>query len=279
MKSMRTARSSAGDPARTLALLWRDPAAVPRHGPGRGLDLDTVVTAAIQLADGDGLDALTMRRLATTLTVAPMTLYTYVPSKAELLDLMLDAAYAKMDRRDTTGQPWRTRLRTLAAENRDLYLAHPWASTISILRPPLGPGQLAKYEHELVALDGLGLTDLDMDNCLTYLLTFVQAWANMTIAARDADRASGMHDEQWWAVAGPLLGQHVDATTYPLAARVGSAAGAVHHGAYDPHHAYDFGIERILDGLSALIDDTGPRDPTPASRIRTRRATRSSVRT
>src|SRR4029077_7230610 len=111
------ARTGAGDPARTLQLLWRDPAAVPRHGPRQGLTIDRVVAAATALADADGLPAMPMRRAPARLGVVPMTLYTYVPGKAELLDLMLDSAYAQMPRADTTGQPWRQRLAVIAAEN------------------------------------------------------------------------------------------------------------------------------------------------------------------
>src|SRR5262249_4237873 len=83
------------------------------------------------------------------------TLYTYVPGKAELLDLMLDAAYQRMRRTDTAGQPWRQRVTAVAAENRALLEAHPWAAAISTIRPPLGPGLMAKDEHELSAFDGL----------------------------------------------------------------------------------------------------------------------------
>ena len=127
-----------------------------------------------------------------------MTLYTYVPGKAELLDLMLDSAYARMPRADTAGQPWRQRLAVIAAENRALFEAHPWAAAISTIRPPLGPGLIAKYEHELSALDGLGLDDVQMDDALTHLLAFVQAWARAAADAR-SNRESGMDDEQWWA--------------------------------------------------------------------------------
>ena len=102
-----------------------------------------------------------------------MTLYTYVPGKAEFLDLMLDAAYQWLPLTDTTDRPWRERVTAIADENRALYLRHPWASEVSTLRPPLGPGLMAKYEHELAALQGLGLTDLDMDDALTYLLSRV----------------------------------------------------------------------------------------------------------
>jgi AcrR family transcriptional regulator len=257
MGSVHAERTSAGDPARTLALLWRDPAAVPRHGPRQGLSIDAVVASTTQLADKDGLEAVTMRRVAEALGVAPMTLYTYVPSKAELLDLMLDAAYKSMPRIDTSGQPWRERLAAIADENKALFEDHPWAATISTIRPPLGPGMMAKYEHELSALEGLGLDDVLMDASLTYLLGFVQAWARAAADARAVHRDTAMDDNEWWATSGPLLARVLgDLTAYPIAARVGSAAGAAHSSAYSPSHAYTFGLGRVLDGLSALINST-----------------------
>ena len=181
-----------------------------------------------------------------------MTLYTYVPGKAELLDLMLDAAYQRLPKVDTSGRPWRERLTAVADANRALYLAHPWLSSVSTLRPPLGPGLMAKYEHELAAVEGLGLTDVEMDGSLTFLLSFVQANAAAAEDARAA-RATG-NDEQWWAANAPLLARVLDAAAYPLAVRVGAAAGAAQGSAHDPEHAYRFGLERVLDGLGALID-------------------------
>jgi AcrR family transcriptional regulator len=251
---MSLARSSAGDPARTLALLWREPSAVPRRGPRRGLDLDQLVDAAIALADDEGLAAVSMRRIAQAMQVAPMTVYTYVPGKAELLDLMLDAVYARMPRLPTGGETWRQRLTGVAQENRALFTAHPWVGAVSTLRPTLGPGTIGKYEHELAALDGLGLTDVEMDDCLTYLLTFVQV--NVRTAA-DADatrRETSMDDRAWWEQAGPVLARFIDDRCYPLATRVGTAAGISRGSAHDPDHAYRFGLERLLDSLAILID-------------------------
>ena len=248
-------RSGAGDPARTLQLLWRDPATISRHGPQRGLSIDAVVDAATELADAQGLEAVTMRQVAGALGVVPMTLYTYVPGKAELLDLMLDAAYARMPRTDTSGQTWRQRLAAIAAENRRLFEIHPWAAAVSTIRPPLGPGQMAKYEHELSAFDGLGLDDVTVDDCLTYLLSFVQACARSAAAARSMQRESALDDGQWWSANAPLLARILNENAYPTAARVGTAAGAAHGSAYNPGHAYDFGLQRVLDGLAALIDN------------------------
>jgi len=265
-----------GDPSRTLELLWRHtgeaggsappPGRAGRRGPRQGLSVDAVLVSAIELADADGLAALTMRGLATTLGVAPMTLYTYVPGKGELLDLMLDAVYARLPLADSAGQPWRQRLAQVAEQNRALYAAHPWAAEISTARPPLGPGQLAKYEHELAALDGLGLDDVTSDAALTYLLGFVQGWARAAADAR-APRGAGtgtgtagsaLDDERWWAANAPLLERVLDPARYPRAVRIGSAAGAAHGAAYSPDHAYRFGLARVLDGLAALIEPTPP---------------------
>jgi AcrR family transcriptional regulator len=251
---MPSERTSGGDPSRTLALLWRDTAVVSRHGPRQGLSIDAVVAAATQVADKEGLEAVTMRRVAKALEVAPMNLYTYVPGKAELLDLMLDAAYTSMARRDTSGQPWRQRLAAIAEENKTLFENHPWAATISTIRPPLGPGMIGKYEHELSALEGLGLDDVRMDASLSYLLSFVQAWARAAADARAVQHDTAMDDKKWWATSGPLLARVLDEKAYPIAARVGSAAGAAHGSAYSPGHAYTFGLERVLAGLSQVID-------------------------
>ena len=147
----------------------------------------------------------------------------------------------------------------MAAENWDLFEAHPWAAVVSTVRPPLGPGQMAKYEHELSAFSGAELDDATVDDCLTCLLTFVQASA----AADDAgagQRDSAMDDEQWWAANAPLLARVFDERAYPTVARVGAAAGAAHGSAYNPGHAYDFGLQRVLDGLAALIDGRAARD-------------------
>jgi AcrR family transcriptional regulator len=236
------------DVARTLTLLWRE-AEPPRRGPRPRHSVDDVVDAAIAIADADGLEAVTMRAVAERLGTSPMSLYTYVPGKAELLDLMLDALYLAMPRKPFRRQ-WRARLRAVAEVNRELYARHPWAARVSTARPPLGPGLMAKYEYELAAFDGLGLSEVEMDAALTFLLAFVQGNA---VAAQEHADAPGT-DAEWWATAGPLLARVVDPERYPLASRVGSAAGAAQGGAYDAQRAYAFGLERVLDGLAALID-------------------------
>jgi len=240
-------RTGGGDPARTLELLWREPRRAAR-GPAPRLDVEEIVTAAVALADEAGLDAVSMRAVAARLGVSAMTMYGYVPGKRELLDLMVDALYLAMPREPYGRRGWGARLRAVAGGNRELYAAHPWAAAVATGRPPLGPGVMAKYEHELGALEGTGLSDVQMDAALTFLLGFVQANA-VTALAPSPDS-----DAEWWAQAGPLLARVITAEQYPLASRVGSAAGEAQGAAYDPDRAYEFGLERVLDGLAALIE-------------------------
>ncbi|RKE20463.1 TetR/AcrR family transcriptional regulator C-terminal domain-containing protein [Streptomyces sp. TLI_171] len=252
---MATNRSSAGDPARTLALLWgTSTGSSGRRGPRQAHSTADIAAAAVRIADAEGLDALTMRRLAQELGLSPMALYTYVPGKAELLDLMLDTLYAAMPRSTPADPGWRARATAVADDNRALYAAHPWMAAVPTSRPPLGPGLMAKYEYELRALEGTGLDDLQLDAALTHLLGFVQTCARMATDERAAQQDSAMSDQDWWTANAALLARVLDPARYPTATRVGTAAGEAHGAAYNPTHAYDFGLARTLDGLAALID-------------------------
>ena len=216
-----------------------------------------VVERAVALADEHGLERLTMRAVAAALGVSVMALYTYVPGKPELLDCMLDDVYRRMRRPPWKPAPWRSRVRAVADANLALCRSHPWLASVGTSRPPLGPGLMAKYEHELRAFDGLGLDDVTVDDCLTLVLTFVHAAARAEVAARRSALDSAMSDQQWWAANAPLLSRVFDETAYPTAARVGTAAGAAHGSAYDPDHGYAFGLDRVLDGIAVLVEAAG----------------------
>jgi AcrR family transcriptional regulator len=217
--------------------------------------VDDVVGAATTLADREGLAAVTMRAVAERVGVSTMSVYTYVPGKAELLDLMVDALYLRMPRAPWRIRTWRRRLQRVAEANRTLLTEHPWLTEVAVLsRPPLGPGLMAKYEHELAALDGTGLDDVTTDAALSYLLGFVQGHAR---AAHDAARIttdSAMSDEAWWAANQPVLARALDQAAFPRAVRVGAAAGEAQGSSWGAEQAWSFGLARTLDGLSALID-------------------------
>src|SRR5687768_8875421 len=85
------------DAARSMALLWRTPeTSAVRRGPRPSLDVGRIVAAAVRLADTEGLPAVSMRRVAGELGVPAMTLYSHLPGKGELVDLMLDAVLGEL---------------------------------------------------------------------------------------------------------------------------------------------------------------------------------------
>lgn len=251
---MATEYGGGGDPVRSLALLWRT-----QDGPSSGrrgrseLGVDRIVRAGIEIADADGLAALSMRKVADHLGVGTMSLYTYVPGKAELIDVMLDTAYGETARPEPGTTGWRDQVAAIARENWALYHRHPWMLQVATGRAVLGPNAIAKYDYELTALTGLGLTDVEVDAALSLVLGHAEAAARRAVEATLVEQRSGMTDEQWWRAHAPLLGQLMDPQRYPTASRIGSAAGETHGSTQDPEHAFEFGLQRILDGIETLI--------------------------
>lgn len=243
------------DPARALDLLWGT-APVPKRGPKQRLSAEAITTAAIAIADADGLEALSMRRVADALGVGTMTLYTYVPAKGELIDLMRDAVAGEVAGRTPApadAPDWRTGLRQVAQDNWDAIHRHPWILQVTSARPALGPLTIAKYDRELAAFDGIGLTDIQIDASLTLLLNHVEGAARSATDAALAEQRTGISELEWWEAVSPVLERHFDPARFPFAARIGEAAGAANQSVTAPDHGFAFGLERILDGIAALI--------------------------
>lgn len=194
-----------------------------------------------------------MRGVADRLGVSVMSLYGYVPAKADLVDLMVDEALGEPPPSGPAGS-LRARLQGIAAANWDLLMRHPWLLGIDDHRPVLGPAVLAKYERELAALDGLGLSDLEIQAALSALLALVRGAAKAKLDALTAAERTGETDAQWWAARAPLLDRLVGPDAFPVAARVGSAVGEAAQGPDDLDAAFQFGLSRYLDGLVAFID-------------------------
>lgn len=250
---MTTEYSGGGDPIRSMELLWGSNER-PRRGPKARLTVERITRAAIEIADADGLAALSMRRLAERLGVTAMSVYTYVPGKAELIDLMLDAVHGEIARPDDLDGGWRAHLELVAREGWNLYQRHPWLLQVARARPALGPNVVAKYDYELRAVDGIGLTDIEMDLVVSLVADYVHGAARTAVEAAQAEHQTGMTDDEWWAAYAPLLEKVFDPERYPTAARVGAAAGAEYGAAYAPARAFEFGLQRLLDGIAAFID-------------------------
>jgi AcrR family transcriptional regulator len=244
--------TGSGDPARSIELLWRTRER-PRRGRKATLTVDAIVAAAIEVADESGLSALSMRTLAERLGVGTMSLYTHVPGKAELIDVMLDTVLGETARPDRVPGGWRARLELVARENAALFHRHPWMLEVVTFRPPLGPGVIAKYDYELRALEGIGLSDVEMDSVLSLLLGYVQSAARAALEATLVEQRTGLTDEQWWQAQAPLLERAIEPGSFPVAGRVGTAAAEAYNGLWDPEYAFEFGLQRVLDGIEVLV--------------------------
>ena len=121
-------------------------------------------------------------------------------------------------------------------------------------RPLLGPGVTALYDAELAAVDGFGLADLDMDLIVSLVDAYVRDAARTAADAAEAQARTGMSDQQWWEAYGPLLAEVLDPARYPVAGRVGNAAGAEYGAAHDPARLFRFRLQRVIGGIGAFID-------------------------
>lgn len=255
---MTTDYSGSGDPARSLPLLWRDTKR-PTRGPRPGLSVDRIVAAAIELADAEGLAALSMRRVADKLGVGTMSLYTYVPGKAELLDVMLDTVLAEEARPDAAAGGWRAGLERRAREDWALFHRHPWVLQITPGRSLLGPNETDLYEATLRVVDGIGLSGTEMVLVVNLVADYTRGAADTAVGAAQAERRTGVSDEEWWKAREPLFDKYFDPDRFPTVTRI-SAAGAFEppatEGGYTvawARESFEFGLRRLLDGIEAFV--------------------------
>ncbi|WP_309109954.1 TetR/AcrR family transcriptional regulator C-terminal domain-containing protein [Saccharothrix sp.] len=223
-------------------LVWERPEPPDRPVPAP-LSRERIVRAAIRLADEDGLDAVSLRKVAAELDVGPMRLYGYIATKEELLDLMVDAVHAEIR---PTGDGWREVLRSLADATRQAARRHEWLADLIGGRPQLGPHTLAAGEAVLAAMGGV---DLDtVVPAVAAVNAYVVGAVRREITERRAERASGMDQAQWQAAYGPYLERTFATGRFPALARM------VHDGPHlDADENFRTGLEFLLDGIEARI--------------------------
>ena len=245
-------RAGGGDMRRGLELLWGG------HGPGRRgpkqrHSTEEVVLTAIAFADAEGVAALSMRRVADALGVSPMSLYTYVPSRDELVGLMLDRVLGETAAPPPETAGWREALTFIARERWRLAERHPWILDLMGRRPPLGPNLVGNHEVAMRALDGTPLDDLTKDYALDTMQNYLTGAMKEARDAREAERESGLTDEQWFKLAEPALMDLLEPARFPRVLRLGEAFRAAGWGAADPEYKFEFGLSLVLDGIEALI--------------------------
>ena len=222
---------------RVLEVLWRGPSVMRSHGLSR----DRIVAAAIELADTDGLGALSMARLAERLGSGTMSLYRHITNKEELVTFMLSAA-AGPPPPSRDDADWRVALSDWASALWDLYHRHPWILRTVAAGPPADPGQLAWLDAGLATLGGTGLAERGKLAAVMAVLHYVRGAAAIAI---EADQVDGARYPE-------LLRRLLDADRFP------ALAAALEEGVFDEaddDHLAEFrsGLRQLLDGIDAMV--------------------------
>ncbi|MDQ3054010.1 MAG: TetR/AcrR family transcriptional regulator [Actinomycetota bacterium] len=251
---MTTHCSGSGDLTRSLELLWGT-REQPTRGPKPGLSLAAIVAKAVEVADADGLPAVSMRRIADELGVGTMSLYRHVPGKAELLDLMLDsvagepsAGRTDADPPPLTGGGWRASLEEFARGAWAQFHRHPWLLQVSQARPIMGPNEMLGTEAILAAIAEMGLSDGETVAVLSTVYAYVSGLARNNVEYAKAASTTGVSDEDWWGAQAPFLEKVIASGDYPHLTRVSEA------GAWEStDDGFEFGLKCVFDGIEAQL--------------------------
>ncbi len=236
-----------------LDLLWGR-RSKSRTGPRPELSIDAIVQAAIAIADDEGLEAVSMSRVARALGFTAMSLYRHIDGKDDLLQLMWNASAQGAEQLVLEGEGWRDRMRFWALVQREMLDRHPWITQMPMAAPPMAPNSLHFVERGLEALDETPLSDDERLRVIGLISSYTLSEARM---AHDAARALAAPAE---ADDGPppsfeaLLLELVDEPTFPRLHRIAASRsiGPMPHG-FPESEEFRWGLERILDGIQTLI--------------------------
>ncbi|MFE7191937.1 TetR/AcrR family transcriptional regulator [Kitasatospora sp. NPDC057541] len=229
-------------PGEAPELIWLRPERTGR-GPRPAHSRTSIAAAAVTIADAEGLDAVSMRRVAAALGAGTMSLYNYVPKKEHLLDLMLDAVADEYDYTALapTGD-CRTDLRRLAHEQLAVLRRHPWAPALVIARPGLGPNALRYTDHFLAVTEPSGLDGAARLEALALLNGFICQYAQYERTA-----AAGA---KWQAELAGYLGRAAASGQYPHLAAAFATAAPPSGG---PDAAFDRTLDRVITAALAPL--------------------------
>ena len=223
----------------------------PHKGPKPALSLPRIVDAAVRVADIEGLDAVSMGRVAAELGAAPMSLYRHVSAKEELLRLMVDAAWGDSPGPLAPGESWRAGLSRWAWALRAGARRHPWVVRIPISGLPIMPREIAWFENALACMGGTGLSETRKASVVMLLAGYVRNLASTEADIEAAVRASGLEPAAWMASYPRMLSQLTDPQRFP--ALTAFIAAGVFDTFDDPDDEFIFGLDRILDGIEVLV--------------------------
>ncbi|MEV0598879.1 TetR/AcrR family transcriptional regulator C-terminal domain-containing protein [Streptomyces sp. NPDC050315] len=244
-----------GRPAQPLPPRPHTPPPTPRaQHPDQAFTLERIVAAAVRIADAEGLPAVSMRRVATELGGATMSLYRHVTDKDDLLIQMMDATFSQWQFPATPPEGWRERLSLAAHMLWDMFRRHPWlAPALSVTRPQPAAGPMPYTEWVLATLEGQGL---DLSTAFTAhlaLFNHIRGTAVHVEMEAEAEAVSGLNDEEWMDTQEPALQAILATGRFPTLDRLATAGYDLNLDAL-----FEFGLQRYLDGIATLLSPPTP---------------------
>jgi len=245
-----TTPAEAPDLPRGLALAW-GVAASPNRGPRRELSIERIVDAAVELADADGLEGVSMAKVAARLGYTTMSLYRYVTSKDDLLLLMQEQVIGVEPPPAHEPPDWRAELREWAQFTQALLGEHAWYLDIPVQGAPLTPNNLQVVDRGLRALRSVPLDQEEKMAVILLASNYAKAAAQLQRDLARAVDAAGGHDDVLGGAYEAVLRDLVDGERFPYLRPLVESGAYVGEGAIDD---VAFGMERVLDGVAAYIE-------------------------
>ncbi len=220
----------------------------PSRGPQPSFSRAALTEAAIRVADAEGLEAISMRRLAAEIGAGTMSLYRYVSGKDDVIELMVDAVVADYLPEGTAlSGDWRADLGAMARQARRTVLRHPWLAPLAASRQGASPNRLRLLEASLRMVDGLGLGVDEMLTLIGAVFAYVNGFVQSELAEAEALRRTGLDLKGWTALQAPFMMAAIASGDFPMVARMATEGGRAYA---DIEERFEYGLERLLNGLA-----------------------------
>lgn len=226
-------------------LIWLRPEG-SRRGPRPALSRDRITRVAIELADKEGLDAVSMRRIGAGLGAGATSLYSYVASKDDLHELMVDAVIGEIRLPPPSGD-WRADLRAVAERTYAVLRRHPWFLLLGI-QPGLGPRTRQYGQETLAALDGLGVDLATRINILAAINNYLFGFLHRETAWEQVRQRSGLTKKRW----ATRVRRYLDQTNEQDGALAEHVAARLELTGRD---SFQFGLDCLIEGIAAHVHE------------------------
>ncbi|MEV4456295.1 GntR family transcriptional regulator [Microbispora sp. NPDC049633] len=224
-----------------------------RSVPDGVLTAERIITTAIAVADAEGLAAVSMRRVAADLGVATMSLYRHVADKDALLLQMMDTTFGRMRLPAEPPPHWRGRIELASRMLWSTFRRHPWlAPAMSVTRPQLIPNAFPFMEWVLGALDDHGLDPVTIFTAYITVFNHIRGTAINLEFEAEAEALTGLNADEWMDANQPAF----EAITAGGGLRLFERLGAVGGFDFDMDALFEFGLQRLLDGIAMLLAET-----------------------